>query len=147
MHEPFLSNLLFSFPLHLRFFQTGLDELVIILHRYYNWLACQRVLRPDINLNFWIWQMHSISWSYAWPEKLLCTEVLNVKIVSFLKLMGCWFSLNCAQIHKQLCPASKNFANSVVQFVKGTQLLLSLALALWFRTRVGDIPAASSKVK
>ena len=31
-------------------------------------------------------------------------------------------------------------------FFRGTQLFSSWALALWFRTRAGDIPAASSKV-
>ena len=39
------------------------------------------------------------------------------------------------------------FAASDVQTLKETQLPLSLALPFWFRIRVGDIPAASRKVK
>ena len=39
------------------------------------------------------------------------------------------------------------FAASNVHISKGTQLPLSLALAFWFRNRVGDLTAASSKVK
>ena len=44
MHEPFHWNLLFSFLLHLRIYQTHVDELVETLHRYYLWLVYQRVL-------------------------------------------------------------------------------------------------------
>ena len=39
------------------------------------------------------------------------------------------------------------FAASDVHTLKGTQLPLSLALAFWLKTREGEIPAASSKVK
>ena len=39
------------------------------------------------------------------------------------------------------------FAASDVQILKGTQLPLSLALAFWFRIRVGDIPEAPCKEK
>ena len=42
---------------------------------------------------------------------------------------------------------SRAFAASDVQSLKGIQLLLSLVLAFWFRIRVRDIPAPSSKVK
>ena len=46
MHEPFLWNLLFSFTLHLRFYQTHHDELVGPLHSYYIWLVHQNTLGP-----------------------------------------------------------------------------------------------------
>ena len=46
MHEQFPWNLLFSFLLHLQFYQTGLGELEDTLQRYYLWLVYQRMPSP-----------------------------------------------------------------------------------------------------
>ena len=72
---------------------------------------------------------------------------MNATIISPLTLVGCWFSLNCARSQKHHHPAYAIFATSNVQFFRRTQLPLSLALAFCLRTRVADMPAASSKVK
>ena len=52
MHETFLWKLLFSFLLHLRFYQTGLDEPVDTLHRHYLWLVDHRMPGPKNKFNF-----------------------------------------------------------------------------------------------
>ena len=46
MHEQFPWNLLFSFLLHAQFYQTGLDELEVTLHRSCLWLVYQRMPSP-----------------------------------------------------------------------------------------------------
>ena len=65
-HQPILWNLLFPIFLQLRFCQTGLDELVDILHRSPLWLVYQRVPCPYTKTHFWIWQMPSFSWISVW---------------------------------------------------------------------------------
>ena len=52
MNKQFLWHLLFSILLHPRFNQTGLDELVDTLHRYYRWLVCQRMLGANTKFHF-----------------------------------------------------------------------------------------------
>ena len=54
--------------------------------------------------------------------------------------------MNCAQTHEQHRRACTIFAPNV-RILEGTKLPLPFVLEFCFRTRVGDIPAASSKVK
>ena len=51
MHEPFPWNLSFPFLFHLRFYQTGFDELDI-LHHYYFRLVYQRMPNPYTEIHF-----------------------------------------------------------------------------------------------
>ena len=46
MHDSFHCNLLFSFFLHLRFYQTDLDGLENNIHRYCFWLIYQCMPEP-----------------------------------------------------------------------------------------------------
>ena len=82
-----------------------------------------------------------------WPEQYLFRNLLNAKIVSPLILTYCLLSLSCARTHKQHHPVCTAFVASDFQILDGTQLPLSSTLAFWCRIRVGDITAASNKVK
>ena len=90
--------------------------------------------------------MLSFSGNYVWQEWTLYWTVLNVKFISTVILTDCLLSLAWAQFHKQFHHACTASAGSDVQLLRGTQLLPSSALAFWLKTRVGDMPAASSRV-
>ena len=68
MLELFLWNLVFSFLLLLRFYQTCVDELVHTLHLYYLLLVYQRNPVPYTMINFSIWQKPSLYAIYAQPD-------------------------------------------------------------------------------
>ena len=63
-------------------------------------------------------------------------------ILVICKLLPSW-----VQNRKQQHLAYTVLAASDVHTLEGIQLLLSLALAFWLKSREGDIPAESSKVK
>ena len=52
MHEPFPWNLLFSFLLHLQFYQTGLDELEDTLHHYYLYASLSTYAKSIHQISF-----------------------------------------------------------------------------------------------
>ena len=83
----FLWNPLFSFLLHLRFYQTSLEELNT-LHPNYLQLINQHMPDPHSKFFFWMEQMTSFFWIYARRVLILCRKVLIAKIVSLWMLVA-----------------------------------------------------------
>ena len=81
-------NLLLSILLHLQFYQTGYDELEIILHRFYVWLVYQRKPSPYTK-SFLNLANAFLCLNLSVARVNFVQKVLNAKIVSPLILTGC----------------------------------------------------------
>ena len=147
MHEPFPWNLLISFLLHLQFYQTGLDELDDTLHRFYLLASLSTYAKSIHQISFLNLAKAFIRLNLRVARVNFVQEGFECKNFSPLILTNSQFSLSCAQTHKQHHPVCTAFAASDVQILKATQLPLSFVSAFWFSIRVGDTPAATSKVK
>ena len=90
------------------------------------------------SLQFLILRLARVNFMYAVDECKNCRTFETGRLLAFTKVF---------ENHKQHLSACTMLAASDVPVLKGSQLPLSLVVAFWFGTRVGDEPAVSSKIK